>query len=104
MFTASLVDKFWKKFNQKLDEFILYDFRKFPPVPPKSLPPARPMKFPYTFSAKIAQFPYRYYFKNQWIFHYYVYAVGLCIPIFMYISRLGEYYSNLLFEKLQSKI
>ncbi|RZC37181.1 uncharacterized protein BDFB_007715, partial [Asbolus verrucosus] len=31
----------------------------------------RPMKFPYTFSAKIAQFPLKYYIKNQWIWRYY---------------------------------
>ncbi|VEN33775.1 unnamed protein product [Callosobruchus maculatus] len=31
--------------NQKLNEFIHYDFQKFPPIPPKSLPPSRPMKF-----------------------------------------------------------
>uniref|UniRef100_T1H6C2 Uncharacterized protein n=1 Tax=Megaselia scalaris TaxID=36166 RepID=T1H6C2_MEGSC len=50
--------------------------------------PARPMKFPYTFSAKIAQFPIKHYFNNQWIWKYYFFAVGLSIPVFYKISKL----------------
>nr|CAH7721489.1 unnamed protein product [Callosobruchus chinensis] len=91
---ASSVDNFLKMVNQKLNEFIHYDFQKFPPIPPKSLPPPRPMKFPYTFSAKLAQFPYRYYYKNQWIYRYYVYGTICCIPIFMYISSLANSKEN----------
>uniref|UniRef100_A0A1A9VYD4 Uncharacterized protein n=1 Tax=Glossina austeni TaxID=7395 RepID=A0A1A9VYD4_GLOAU len=37
-----------------------------------------PMKFPYTFSAKIAQFPMKHYIKNQWIWRYYFVALGVC--------------------------
>ena len=29
------------------------------------------MKFPYTFSAKVAQFPLFFYLKNNWIWMYY---------------------------------
>lgn len=48
------------------------------------------MKFPYTFSAKIAQFPYRHYIKNQWIWKYYFIAFVCCIPIFYKISQLSN--------------
>lgn len=51
-------------------------------------PVGRPMKFPYTFSAKLAQFPYKFYFKNQWIYRYYVPAVILCLPVFNYFRKL----------------
>lgn len=34
--------------------------------------PARPMKFPYTISAKIAQFPWKFYVSNNWIYRYYL--------------------------------
>jgi hypothetical protein len=57
--------------------------------------PARPMKFPYTFSAKIAQFPYKHYINNQWIWKYYLLSVGLCIPVFYKISKLGNLHSPL---------
>jgi hypothetical protein len=56
----------------------------------ESGPPARPMKYPYTFSAKIAQFPLKYYFQNQWIWRYYFIAVAVCAPVFYSISRLGK--------------
>lgn len=52
-------------------------------------PKGRPMKFPYTFSAKLAQFPYKYYFKNQWGFRYYIFAIVACIPVFKKIQDLG---------------
>lgn len=51
----------------------------------------RPMKYPYTFSAKVAQFPFKHYIKNQWIWRYYLVAVGCCIPVFYKISKLGNY-------------
>lgn len=51
----------------------------------------RPMKFPYTFSAKLAQFPYKHYFSNQWIWKYYAISVVLCIPVFYKISKLCKY-------------
>lgn len=49
----------------------------------------RPMKFPYTLSAKIAQFPYKFYFKNNWVFRYYIFALAVSLPVFMKISNLG---------------
>ncbi|KAH8300331.1 hypothetical protein KR044_012952 [Drosophila immigrans] len=54
--------------------------------------PGRPMKYPYTFSAKLAQFPVKHYIKNQWIWRYYFIAVVACVPVFYKISRLGKYF------------
>ncbi|CAD7085172.1 unnamed protein product [Hermetia illucens] len=48
------------------------------------------MKFPYTFSAKVAQFPFRYYIQNQWIWRYYLIACGVCLPVFYKISKLSN--------------
>lgn len=55
-------------------------------------PVGRPMKFPYTFSAKIAQFPLKFHIKNQWVWRYYFIALGVCVPIFYKIDRLGKYF------------
>lgn len=57
--------------------------------------PSRPMKFPYTFSAKIAQFPLGHYVKNQWIWKYYVVAFVACMPIFYSINKLGAFYCEI---------
>lgn len=48
------------------------------------------MKFPYTFSAKVAQFPYKMYFTQQWIWKYYAISVVLTIPLFYKIQKLGK--------------
>ncbi|XP_017786108.1 PREDICTED: uncharacterized protein LOC108569170 [Nicrophorus vespilloides] len=54
----------------------------------------RPMKFPYTFSAKIAQFPWVYYAKNNWIYRYYFISLICCLPIFSKISKLSNSEGN----------
>uniref|UniRef100_U5ENN1 Putative conserved plasma membrane protein n=1 Tax=Corethrella appendiculata TaxID=1370023 RepID=U5ENN1_9DIPT len=59
-----------------------------------SEPVSRPMKFPYTLSAKIAQFPFKHYVQNQWIWRYYFISVGLCIPIFYKIQKLANSPAN----------
>lgn len=53
--------------------------------------PGRPMKFPYTLSAKIAQFPFKHYFNNQWIWRYGAISCLICLPIFYKISKLGKF-------------
>ncbi|XP_030748902.1 uncharacterized protein LOC115886939 [Sitophilus oryzae] len=55
---------------------------------------SRPMKFPYTYSAKLAQFPYKYYFKNQWIFRYYPVGVLAALPLFIFMSKLSKSKGN----------
>ncbi|KAH8348929.1 hypothetical protein KR084_012501 [Drosophila pseudotakahashii] len=54
-------------------------------------PAGRPMRYPYTFSAKIAQFPIKHYIKNQWIWRYYFIAAVACVPVFYKISKLGSF-------------
>lgn len=53
-------------------------------------PLGRPMKFPYTFSAKIAQFPLKFYVQKQWGWRYYGIALLVSAPVFYKISKLGE--------------
>lgn len=57
-------------------------------------PPARPMKYPYTFSAKIAQFPFKFYVQNQWFFKYFIFGVAASIPVFYKIQTLGKRFVN----------
>ncbi|XP_076268471.1 uncharacterized protein LOC143201355 isoform X2 [Rhynchophorus ferrugineus] len=52
--------------------------------------PSRPMKYPYTFSAKIAQFPFKHYFTHQWTWRYYGLGIIVCLPIFKAISNLAN--------------
>ena len=47
----------------------------------------RPMKYPYTLSAKIAQFPWGMYWKNAWVFRYGAFASALTFPIFVMIQN-----------------
>ncbi|KAB0803562.1 hypothetical protein PPYR_00532 [Photinus pyralis] len=55
---------------------------------------ARPMKYPYTFSAKVAQFPFKFYLNNSWLYRYYFIAVGVSIPIFYKIQKLANSPAN----------
>lgn len=55
-------------------------------------PVGRPMKFPYTFSAKIAQFPFKFYIQKNWIWRYYLAACVLTMPVFYKIGKMGEYF------------
>ncbi|KAL1501010.1 hypothetical protein ABEB36_006416 [Hypothenemus hampei] len=52
--------------------------------------PARHMKFPYTLGAKLVQFPYKFYFQNNWVFKYYLFAFVVGIPVFKKISNLAN--------------
>ncbi|KAF6215097.1 hypothetical protein GE061_009846 [Apolygus lucorum] len=55
---------------------------------------SRRMIYPYTYSAKIAQFPYRFYFDNCWFFKYTVYATVVCIPAFLFLGKKSYAPSN----------
>lgn len=59
-------------------------------APPADQKPRVHMKFPYTFSAKIAQFPYKFYYKNNWIVRTYPWGFALALPLFWYIDRMGK--------------
>lgn len=51
----------------------------------------RPMKYPYTLSAKIAQFPFMRYYNHPrgWILKYWVAATVICMPFFYYVQKLS---------------
>lgn len=51
-------------------------------------PVGRPMKYPYTFTAKIVQFPWKFYFQNQWVFRYWAFAFVVSLPLFNAIRKL----------------
>ncbi|XP_011869631.1 PREDICTED: uncharacterized protein LOC105563004 [Vollenhovia emeryi] len=51
--------------------------------------PFRPMKYPYTVSAKIAQFPYKYYIKHSWLFRYMLVATVVTMPFFYKVEKLS---------------
>lgn len=53
-------------------------------------PVGRPMKYPYTYSAKIAQFPYKFYWTNSWLARYWVYGVIVSLPLFYKIHKAGK--------------
>lgn len=56
----------------------------------------RMMKYPYTFSAKLAQFPLQHYVKNVWVVKYYIFGVGLSIPVFSWIQKMGKLHQHAL--------
>jgi hypothetical protein len=52
--------------------------------------PGRPMRYPYTLSAKIAQFPIKWIINNQPLWKYYFLGVIVAFPVFYKIDRMGE--------------
>lgn len=60
--------------------------------------PSRRMKYPYTFTAKMVQFPYKFHFQNFWLIRYYlcggfvVYMVFIVWPI----HKAGEFATRLI--------
>lgn len=52
----------------------------------------RRMKYPYTYTAKMAQFPYKFYFANSWLYKYWVVGLVCSLPIFYKIHTAGTYY------------
>lgn len=54
-------------------------------------PPGRPMKYPYTYSAKIARFPYKFYFNNSWYFRYWCYSLVATFPLIVYLHKAGKW-------------
>lgn len=61
--------------------------------PPREENP-RQMKFPYTFSAKIAQFPIKYHIDNNWLWKYTIIGVVVSLPIFYKIHRMANSPAN----------
>ncbi|KAI1295347.1 hypothetical protein HDE_05482 [Halotydeus destructor] len=44
-----------------------------------------PMIHPYTYTAKFIHFPYKYFFKESWMFRYACYSMVLTYPIYVWI-------------------
>uniref|UniRef100_A0A182NHL3 Uncharacterized protein n=1 Tax=Anopheles dirus TaxID=7168 RepID=A0A182NHL3_9DIPT len=57
-------------------------------------PAGRAMKYPYTYAAKIAQFPLQHYCRNQWIWRFYFIAFGLSLPLFYKLHKLANMPAN----------
>lgn len=53
-------------------------------------PPGRPMRYPYTFSAKLAQFPLKWMIANQPLWKYYCFGLLVSFPVFWKIDRMGK--------------
>lgn len=47
------------------------------------------MVYPYTYAAKLAQFPYKHYWNNVWVFKYYCIAFVVCMPLFYKIQKMS---------------
>ncbi|EFN82388.1 hypothetical protein EAI_01530 [Harpegnathos saltator] len=47
------------------------------------------MKYPYTLTAKLVQFPYKYYWKHSWLFRYMFYSIFATLPIIYKIQKLS---------------
>lgn len=56
-------------------------------VNPKDL---QPMIYPYTLTARLIQFPYKYYFNNSWMHRYLFYSFVLCYPLWIWIHFKGK--------------
>lgn len=52
------------------------------------------MKYPYTFTAKIAQFPIFFYLKNNWIWMYYPVGATVSLYIFSKIHAMANSEAN----------
>jgi hypothetical protein len=52
------------------------------------------MKFLYTFSAKVAQFPFKYYVQNHWIWRYWMFGIALTVLFFYKIHKLANSLEN----------
>uniref|UniRef100_A0A182P3J6 Uncharacterized protein n=1 Tax=Anopheles epiroticus TaxID=199890 RepID=A0A182P3J6_9DIPT len=57
-------------------------------------PAGRTLKYPYTYTAKIVQFPYKHYIKNQWIWRFYFISFGLSLPLFYKLHSLANQSAN----------
>jgi len=52
---------------------------------------SRKMVFPYTFTAKAVQFPFKLHFNNHWMFPWFIGAAVLVSPVFYLIQKAGNY-------------
>ncbi|KAK0182817.1 hypothetical protein PV327_000913 [Microctonus hyperodae] len=53
-----------------------------------TVPKDRMMKYPYTLTAKIIAFPYKYYYKFAWFPKFWLAGIALTIPVFWKIGKM----------------
>ncbi|KAK2716549.1 hypothetical protein QYM36_006884 [Artemia franciscana] len=56
---------------------------------------SRRMKYPYTISAKIAQFPHRFYFEKSRHYRWWFYGMAASLPLFFWISSVANSPANI---------
>lgn len=61
----------------------------------KVRPNAEPLIYPYTYTAMNAQFPWKYTFKNAWMFRYLIYANIMLAPLWLWIDTKGMHFDSL---------
>ncbi|XP_057338791.1 uncharacterized protein LOC130676522 [Microplitis mediator] len=49
----------------------------------------RYMKYPYTWTAKLRFFPYKYHYKHAWLTKFWLAGILLTIPVYWKIQRLS---------------
>nr|ABX75487.1 unkown [Lycosa singoriensis] len=45
------------------------------------------MKYPYTYTAKMAQFPYKFHWDNFWLPRFLVLGMAVSFPFFLFVHR-----------------
>ncbi|CAD6232001.1 GSCOCG00001694001-RA-CDS [Cotesia congregata] len=53
-----------------------------------NVPKDRMMKYPYTWTAKLQMFPYKYYWKHAWMTKYWCIGLLCTVPIYWKIGRM----------------
>ncbi|XP_050538314.1 uncharacterized protein LOC126903849 [Daktulosphaira vitifoliae] len=56
---------------------------------------SRKMVFPYTFTAKIVQFPHKLHFKHHWMYPWFIGAAILSMPLFYKIQQAANCEANI---------
>jgi len=74
--------------SQAIPDFFAAVAEKLKLIPAKDS--KRVMKFPYTTTAQLGLFPYRFYWNNQWLFKYWLIACVVTFPVFNAIDKLAN--------------
>lgn len=66
---------------------------------------SRKMIFPYTFTAKVAQFPFKLHFKHHWMFPWFFAATVVISPVFYQIQKAGnKIYLDLYYIRIKPSV
>lgn len=55
---------------------------------------SRKMIFPYTFTSKVVQFPFKLYFNNHWMFPWFIGATVISLPVIYQIHKAANSETN----------